>query len=454
MAKKRAIVVGGDAAGMSAASQMKRVNPDLEVVVFEKGAHISYGACGMPYYIAGEIADSDALLALKPEDFAARGIEVRTGCEVTQIRSGSRSVEVVAAGSVSAERYDFLVLATGGTPRRPELDGVALEGVFTLRTLQDGIDLRSYLDRQRPGKAAIIGTGFIGMEMVEAFLKRGVQVVLFGRSDHILTSFDSIFAAPLLDDLRRRKVEFVTGYSVRGLVGEGGQVRSVATERGAWDVDLVLLAAGLLPGSGLARSAGIACGSSGGIVVDDRMKTNIPGIYAAGDCIETHHVVSGKQVFSPLALTANRTGRIAGDNIGAQSLGQISPQRFKGTVGTMVAKVCDFTLAQTGLTEQEAVEAGFVPAVFARQSHSRAAYYPGGSAISTRIVVDRRTRRLLGAQMLGQEGVAGRIDVFATALFNRMTVEEIYNLDLAYAPPYGPVYDPIIEICGRANLEL
>jgi NADPH-dependent 2,4-dienoyl-CoA reductase/sulfur reductase-like enzyme len=165
-------------------------------------------------------------------------------------------------------------------------------------------------------------------------------------------------------------------------------------------------------------------------------------------------VVSGKQVFSPLALTANRTGRIGGDNIGAQSLGQISPQRFKGTAGTMVAKVCDFTLAQTGLTEPEAVEAGFVPAVFARQSHSRAGYYPGGSAISTRIVVDRRTRRLLGAQMLGQEGVAGRIDVFATALFNRMTVEEIYNLDLAYAPPYGPVYDPIIEICGRANLEL
>ena len=436
---------------MSAASQMKRGNPNLEVIVFEKGAHVSYGACGMPYYISGEIADSDALLALKPEDFMARGIEVRTGCEVTQIRPGSRSVEVATGG---AERYDFLLLATGGAPRRPELEGTELEGVFTLRSLQDGIDLRSFIDCRKPRRAAIIGTGFIGMEMVEAFLKRGVEVVLFGRSQNILTSFDPTFAAPLLDDLRRRKVEFVTGSQIRGLVGEEGRVCGVTTDGKNWDVDLVLLAVGLAPGSELARGAGVVCGASGGVVVDDRMKTNVAGIYAAGDCIETHHVVSGERVFSPLALTANRTGRIAGDNIGAQSLGQISSQRFKGTAGTVVAKVCDFTLAQTGLTEQDAVAAGFPPVVFTRQSRSRASYYPGGSELSIRIVVDRRTRRLLGGQMLGREGVAGRIDVLATALFNRMTVEGIYNLDLAYAPPYGPVYDPIIEICGRANLEL
>ena len=452
---KRVVVVGGDAAGMSAASQIRRVNPALEVVVFEKGSHVSYGACGMPYYIAGEIASADELLALTPEEFRQRGIEVRTGHEVKKVKPGGRTVEVATPdGGRITERYDYLVLATGGGAKVPDWEGVELGNVFALRGLQDGIGLREFIDRERPGRAVIAGTGFIGMEMTEALLKRGMQVTLIGRSERLLSAFEPDFIRPLLDDLEERGVELVLGCQVQGFEGRGGKVAAVVTDEHTFPADMALLAVGIRPGAELAQAAGIGLGQTGAIAVNERMESDAAGVYAAGDCVEVSHVVTGQKVFAPLALTANRTGRIAGDNIGAESLGRVSNQRFRGTAGTLITKVFDFTVAQTGLSAEQAKKAGFDAALFARASRSRAGYYPGGSALTTRIVVDRHTRRLLGAQMVGKEGVAGRIDVFATALFNRMTVDDIYNLDLAYAPPYGPVYDPVIDICSRAGLEL
>jgi len=452
---KRVVVVGGDAAGMSAASQMRRVNPALEVVVFEKSPHASYGACGMPYYIAGEIAAAEDLLALSPEEFRERGIEVRLEHEVREVRPGARTVEVTTPdGRTVSEHYDYLVLATGGRPVVPDLPGADLRNIFALRSLQEGIALRGVIDGEKPRKAAIVGTGSIGLEMVEALVKRGVEVTLIGRSERFLSTFELDFVRPVVEDLEGRGVDLVLGCQVHGFEDRGGRVGAVATDQGSFAADLVLLAVGVRPETELAQSAGVTLGRTGGIAVNERMRTDAPGVYAAGDCVEVAHVVTGEKVFAPLALTANRTGRIAGDNLGAESLGRVSNQRFRGTALTLVTKVCEFTIAQTGLAPTPAEKAGFEAAVFMRESRSRAAYYPGGSAVRTRIVVDRQTRRLLGAQMVGKEGVAGRIDVFAAALFSRMTVDDIYNLDLAYAPPYGPVYDPVIEICGRAGLEL
>lgn len=452
---KRVVIVGGDAAGMSAASQVRRVNPELEVVVFEKGEHASYGACGMPYYISGAIADADALLALKPEEFQKRGIEVRLGCEVVEVKPGARSVEVVdEAGGRRSERYDYLVLATGAEPVAPGWDGVELENVFALRSLSDGIALRRFVEERRPATAVIAGTGFIGVEMAEALLERGMQVTMIGRSERLLSAFEAEFAQPVIDELTGRGLRLVFGQQVQRLEGNEGRVSGVVTDAERIPAELVLLAVGVRPAVALARQAGIGLGRSGAIAVSERQKTDAPGVFAAGDCAEAAHVVTGEKIFSPLALTANRTGRIAGDNLAAESLGKVSNQRFRGTANTLVTKVFDFTVAQTGLTAEQAQGAGYDAAVFVRESRSRAGYYPGGSPLKTRIVVDRHTRRLLGAQMLGKEGVAGRIDVFAVALFGRMTVDDVYNLDLAYAPPYGPVYDPVIEICGRAGLEL
>lgn len=440
---------------MSAAAQARRAAPQLEIVVLEKSAFASYGACGMPYYIAGDIASHEDLLALKPQQIAERGIDARCLHEVREIRPGARTVSgQTRDGHFFSESYDYLVLATGGAARRPAWPGMDLARVFTLRNLEDGMALRAFIEREKPRRAVVIGAGFIGLEMTEAFARRGIEVTLLNRSERILGDFDSAFAAPVLETLRHCGVEVVLGAEVQGIEGTAARATAVRSDHGLHAADLVLVATGLEPGADLARAAGLALGASGAISVDERMRTDRAGLWAAGDCIEVKHVVSGEKVHAPLALTANRTGRVAGDNIAAAAVGRNSEQRFRGTAGTTITKVFDYALAQTGLSPAAALRAGFDTAVFERRSRSRASYYPGSKPLWTRIVVERRTRRLLGAQMVGEEGVGGRIDVLATALFARMSVDEIHHLDLAYAPPFGPVYDAIIDICGKAALEL
>ncbi|MFT5089399.1 MAG: NADPH-dependent 2,4-dienoyl-CoA reductase/sulfur reductase-like enzyme [Candidatus Latescibacterota bacterium] len=440
---------------MSAAAQARRAAPQLEIVVLEKSAFASYGACGMPYYIAGDIASHEDLLALKPQQIAERGIDARCLHEVREIRPGARTVSgQTRDGQLFSESYDYLVLATGGAARRPAWPGMDLARVFTLRNLEDGMALRAFIEREKPRRAVVIGAGFIGLEMTEAFARRGIEVTLLNRSERILGDFDSAFAAPVLEALRHCGVEVVLGAEVLGIEGTAARATAVQSDHGLHAADLVLVATGLEPGADLARAAGLALGASGAISVDERMRTDRAGLWAAGDCIEVKHVVSGEKVHAPLALTANRTGRVAGDNIAAAAVGRNSEQRFRGTAGTTITKVFDYALAQTGLSPAAALRAGFDTAVFERRSRSRASYYPGSKPLWTRIVVERRTRRLLGAQMVGEEGVGGRIDVLATALFARMSVDEIHHLDLAYAPPFGPVYDAIIDICGKAALEL
>ncbi len=451
----RVIVVGGDAAGMSAASQVRRANPDLEVVVFERGPYASYGACGIPYLISGQVAGADSLLALRADDFARRGLDVRLRHAVTAVRPGARLVEYVdSGGQPRSLRYDYLVLATGSEPVVPEWAAAPRRNVFALRGLPEAVALRELLDEPRVRRAAVVGGGFLGLEMAAALLERGLEVTLIERSQRLLGGLDAAFLQPVLAALESRGLRLLVGQQVRGLEEDGHAAAGVRLADQTIPAHVIVVATGARPAAALAAAAGVALGATGGIAVSDRMRTSAPGVFAAGDCVEVAHVVTGARVWSPLALTANRTGRIAGDNAAADSLGRLSPQRFRGTAGTMIAKVLDFAVARTGLTLDEARAAGFAAVEFARAGRTRAAYYPGGQSLHTRIVVDRQTQRLLGAQMLGVEGVAGRIDLFAAALCRRLTVQEVYDLDLAYAPPFGPVYDPVLEICGRAAVEL
>jgi NADPH-dependent 2,4-dienoyl-CoA reductase/sulfur reductase-like enzyme len=440
---------------MSAASQATRANPGLDVAAYEKGAFVSYGACGIPYYIAGEIPSWEDLVVMTPERFAERGVDVRVRHEVVELRLATREVTVRdgVSGRTFRDRYDYLVLATGGAPVSPPVDGTELDGVVALRNLEDGIALRECLDGQAPRHAVIVGTGLIGLEMAEAFAKRGIEVTLVGRSDRLL-GFDPDLIRPVVEDLEGKGVRLFLETQVEAIEGTAGRAQAVTTSEGRMPADLVLLAVGLRPSTELARRAGVPVGRSGAIATTDRMRTEAPGVFAVGDCAEVTHVVSGEKVHAPLALSANRTGRVAGDNLAHEARGSASTQRFRGTARTMVTKVFDHTVAQTGLDLDGVRAGGFDAQAFTREGRSRAGYYPGSESLWTRIVADRRTRRLLGAQMVWKEGVSGRIDVFATALFGRMTVDDVYNLDLAYAPPFGPVYDPVIEICGRAALEL
>lgn len=448
---KRVIVVGGDAAGMSAASQARRANPGLEVVVLERGHHVSYGACGIPALIAGDIAAPEALVALTPPAVAARGIELRTDCEVVELRPAARQVVVRGGGTW---RYDYLVLATGAAAVRPAWAGENPANVVTVRSLQDGIDLRRWVDSAGGRRAVVIGAGPLGLELAEALARRGVDVSLVARAKQLLSGFEAPDVEAVTAALTAVGVRPLLGRTVASLRCAAGRVAAVVTDQGEVGADLVVLALGVRPASELAARAGLPLGAAGGLVVNDRMRTATPGVFAAGDCVEVPHVVTGERVFAPLALTANRTGRVAGDNLAADSLGRASSQRFRGTAGSLIAQVAGFTIAGVGLNAAQATAAGFTVAVFSREYHSRAAYYPGGRPLRLRIVVDRHTRRLLGAQMVGEEGVAGRIDVFAAALHGRLTVDDVYHLDLPYSPPYGPVYDPVIDICGRASLEL
>jgi NADPH-dependent 2,4-dienoyl-CoA reductase/sulfur reductase-like enzyme len=448
---ERLVVIGGDAAGMSAASQARRLRgpDDLEILAFERGPFTSFAACGIPYWIAGSIEERDRLIARPPEVFREKqDIDVRTRHEVVAIDIDARSVTVrdLEAGEEREHGYDQLLVATGATPVRPPVPGMDAPGVLGVQTLEHGQQVIDALADRDPKRVVVVGAGYIGIEMAEAMKIRGLEVHVVDMAPQPMATLDEEVGAKVADAMRGMGLELHLGVPVEGVeTGADGWARAVVTAEGTLDADLVVLGTGTRPFSDLARDAGIPIGPSRGIVTDRRQRTPTEGVWAAGDCAETFHRVSKRPVSLALGTIANKQGRIAGLNLGG------SYGAFPGVLGTAVTKVCEVEIARTGLGERAAREAGFEVVTATIDGMTRAHYYPGAKPLTIKVVAERGTGKLLGAQIVGEEGAAKRIDVFATALWNEMGVDDLLNVDLSYAPPFSPVWDPVLIAARKAD---
>lgn len=447
MAREQLLIIGGVAAGMSAASRARKRNAQLAITVLEKGPHVAYAACGLPYLLSGQVATPEALVVYTADFFRERrNIDVRLGCEAVAIHTGSKTVEALLDGSRPVRfAYDKLILTAGGGPASAPR-GSDLSNVFTCNDLAGTLRLRSYIEQHTPRRAVILGSGYIGLEVAEALACRGMDVTVLERSSEILGGVEPEIGAQVEETLARRGVRLVRSAEATSITGDA-QGRAVAVQyglNGSVSADLVLLATGIVPRVALAEAAGIALGRTGAIAVDERMQTGTAGIYAAGDCAEVHHLVTGKAAYFPLGTTANKQGRVAGENAAGGNA------RMDGIVGTLVTRIFDLAVARTGLGMQQAASEGFHPQAVVVKSLSRARYL-GGKPILLKLIWDRDTGRVLGCQMAGEEGVAKRIDVAAMALHARMRVDDLLHLDLSYAPPFAPVWEAILVAANEAR---
>ncbi len=430
----RIVIIGGVAAGATAAARARRLDESAEIVLLERGPYISFANCGLPYFIGRTIQRRSHLLLQTPEGFFSRyRIDVRVNTEVMEIRRQEKVVVARTSSGIEHVAYDKLILAQGGSPVSPSLPGIDLEHVFKLWTIPDMDRIHKFLDDRKPAHAVVVGGGFIGLEMAEAFRQRGLQVTLVELAPRVMITMDAEFGAMIIGDLVNAGVNVRTGVGVAEIRGSS----MVLTDGSSLDADLVLLSVGVRPELRLAKSAGLEIGETGGLQVDETLRTSDPDIFAAGDMVEVVHRVSGKKVRVPLAGPANRQGRIAATNVLGGSM------RYRGALGTSVVKIFEHTAAATGLTEQAARAAGLDAGVAYVFKDDHVTYYPGGKPLALKIVFDQATGRLLGGQAYGQHGVEKRIDVLAVALHGGMTVEDLSELDLAYAPPYNSANDPV-----------
>ncbi|MGM0605772.1 MAG: FAD-dependent oxidoreductase [Halobacteriota archaeon] len=432
------VVIGGDAAGMSAASKAKREQPDLDVVVFEKGPWVSYAACGMPYYVKGEIDELEDLVQITPEEFRSkRDIDLRTGHEVVAIDTAAETVTVETDADSFEQPYDRLLIATGARAIEPPFDGMDLDGVFTIHSLDEADAIETYVAAAEPETAAIVGGGYVGIEMAEALAARGLSVHLYEMLPHVLAPFGDAVAEVVEPHLREQGVDLHLETAVEGFVG-ADTVDAVDLGTETVPADLVIVGVGVAPNVSLAEAAGIEIGETGAIATDEYGQTSAERVYAAGDCAELTHTVTGEPDHVPLALSANRAGRAIGQTVTGERT------RVGEIAGTAIVKAFDLGAARTGIVEETAArEAGFDPVSVTIEAASRAHYYPGAEPLTVTLVADRESERVLGGSLVGREGVK-RIDTVAAALHAGMTLEELQGLDLAYAPPFSPVWDPVL----------
>ena len=438
---ERLVVIGGDAAGMSAASQARRRCDDLEIVALERGDWTSYSACGIPYLVAGEVEDIDSLISRTPDTFRNEfRIDVRLRHEVTGIDTAAGEIEVhdIDHGRDFRLGYDQLVIGTGGRAIRPDFEGVDLDLVQGVQTLGDAQRLLDYAEECHCGHVVVVGAGYIGLELAEAFTMWGADVTIVEQQSDVLPSLDPELGALISEAMKRREIDVLCNTTVTAC--EAGRVH--LSDR-VLDADMVVLGIGVRPNSELAAEAGIEIGVKSAIRVDRRQRTSAEGVWAAGDCAESTSFVSGAPTYVALGTAANRQGRVAGINIGGGYA--TSP----GVLGTAASRFCALEVARTGLTAEEASASGFSPVEALIESRTKAGYYPGSEPITIKLVAERGSGRLLGGQIVGGEGSAKRIDVLATAIMNRMTVHEMIDLDLAYAPPFGGVWDPVLVAARR-----
>ncbi|MGH9177356.1 MAG: FAD-dependent oxidoreductase [Acidimicrobiales bacterium] len=437
----RLVVIGGDAAGMSASAQARRRRGDLEIVALEKGRWTSYSACGIPYLVGGDVDDVDDLVVRSPQAFRdSLNIDVRTRHEVTAVDLEAGRVEVRdhVHGRTYGLGYDALLVATGAVPYRPDLPGISGPQIHGVQDLEDASRLLAGLDDNGPEDVVVVGGGYIGLEMAEAFVRRGCpRVTVVERAAEVMGTLDPDMGALVGDAMRRFGIGVRTEVEVTAF-----SPGTVHTTDGDLPAGLVVLGMGVVANSGLGAEAGLETGEKGGVVVDRRQATSAEGVWAAGDCCLSYHLVARRPVHLPLGTVANKQGRVAGVNIGG------GYATFGGVVGTAVTRICTTEVARTGLNQREATRAGIGWEAVRVTSSTRAAYLAGGGEIVVKMLAERGSGRLLGAQLVGQEGAAKRIDVVATAITAGLTVEEIIDLDLSYAPPFSPVWDPV-QVAAR-----
>jgi len=440
---ERLIVIGGIAAGMSAASQAKRRNPNLEVVVFERDPYISYGACGMPYYLGKLIDDYNTLIVLPLEKAREkRGLDVRVNHEVTGIDVNNNKVFVhnKETGEDFTMEYSRLVITTGARATKIPVEGADLNNIFYLHTLPEGIEIRKFVDQNNPKKVVVIGAGFIGLEVAENFKERGIEVTVVELLPNVLGTMDKDMGDLVVEEMKSNGVDVLLNTKVQGFKGENGKVKSVITDKGEIEADFVIVGIGVKPNTEFLKDTGILLSDNGAIIVDDYMRTNYSEIFAAGDNSVIKHIVTGKYSYIPLALNANRGGRYAGANASFDK----NVEKFPGTLGTAIAKVFNIEVARTGLSSLEAENNNFEFVTKTITDHSKAGYFPTKGKITIKLIADKSTKRLIGAILVGATGSALRIDALATAISNKMTIKDIGELDLAYAPPFAPVWDPVL----------
>lgn len=436
----KVVIVGGVAGGATAAARLRRLDEHADIVVFERSGYVSYANCGLPYYIGGTIEDPQALTLQTPESFLNRfNVDMRVNHEVIELYPESKLVRVknLITGEEFDEAYDKLILSPGAKPMQPRLPGVGLEHVFTLRTVEDTFRMKEFIDRTHPRTAVIAGGGFIGLELAENLRELGMEVTIVQRPKQLMKPFDPDMAAFIHAEARKHGITLALGHAVEGFRETGDGVEMLLKDADPLPADMIVLAIGVTPDTHLAKEAGLEMGIKGSILVNDHMETSAPDIYAVGDAVQVNHLVTGEESLISLAGPANKQGRIAADNIcGLKST-------YRGSQGSSVIKVFDITAASTGVNETVARAAGLEVDHVILSPMSHAGYYPGGKLMTMKVVFEKETYRLLGAQIIGYEGVDKRIDVLATAIFAGMRATDLKDLDLAYAPPYSSAKDPV-----------
>ena len=436
----KVVIVGGVAGGATAAARIRRLNEQAEIVVFERSGYISYANCGLPYYIGDVITDRSDLILQTPESFFSRfHVNMKVRHEVTAIHPEKKEVTVknLETGEEFEESYDKLILSPGAKPTQPRLPGVGLDKLFTLRTVEDTFCIKDYINANHPKSAVLAGGGFIGLELAENLRELGMDVTIVQRPKQLMNPFDADMASFIHNEMRKHGVKLALGHTVEGFEERDGGVDVLLKEEPSLHADMVILAIGVSPETTLAKDAGLELGIKESIVVNDRMETSISDIYAVGDAVQVKHFVTGQDALISLAGPANKQGRIAADNIcGGDS-------HYTGSQGSSVIKIFGMTAATTGVNETNARKTGLNADTVILSPMSHAGYYPGGKVMTMKVVFEKETYRLLGAQIVGYEGVDKRIDVLATAIRAKMTAVELKDLDLAYAPPYSSAKDPV-----------
>lgn len=446
MKEPKLVIIGGDAAGMSAASKVRRMHPDREIVVFEMGEHTSYSACGMPYYIAGQVDGADNLIARKPEVFREKqNIDVRTFHRVTAVDTKAKtvSVEDIHSRLSFTESWDQLLIATGASPIRPPIPGLGAKGVHSLSILRTGLDVYDDIEAHHPETAVVVGGGYIGIEMAEALLERGIKVTLIDMAPQLMNTMDPDMAELILKYMKDEGISvFLNEKLDKVETDANGRVKAVVTDKQSLDAEIVILGLGVKARAGLADEAGIEVGESGAIAVNKKLETSAEGVWAAGDCAESHHIVLDRQVHIALGTVANKHGLVAGSNLAGESA------EFPGVLGTAITKFNDLEIARTGLSEKEAKNEGISYKAETITGSTKSGYFPGSGSITVKLVTDKKSGRILGGQIVGFQGSGKRIDTIAAAITGKLTAQNLVDMDLSYAPPFSPVWDPV-QTCAR-----